>query len=523
MTKKGNDPNIIMTFRDFIPNPLRFWILILITLVFLFSGAVQMASASTQVSLFGFRQEDTMMMGYCAFVGMNLIFPILFPINFRFSSKTILSTVALVLIGCHLITLYTTNVFLLCFINFVAGTFRMIGAFETLVCAQLTITPSRNYAIFYCTIFFIVQGSAIFFGAQVAYVIEWMSWTHLHWLIIALLIGTWSTVYLLFRHYRSMKKIPLYGIDWAGYTLWCISFIAILFVTTYGKYYDWFDSIHIRFASAIAVGTLALNVYHMFRIKRPYISLETWRYKGMGKLILLFLALYVMLATPSSLQNSFMSKILHYDSLHVVYLNWFVLSGMVLSAFLCYFWFFRLKLKIRPMIFLSFACVVAYLISIYYLIDPETDIQKLYFPAFLRGIGLLLLYIVLTIYIANITPFKHNFQAICIVGMIRMSLGTALGSSLIDNWMHHLTAQNTMKLSLELDAVNPNIHLLDLSTLSAKLSQQVMMVSMKEIYGWMALFGVFLLLFIILERDVNMSSISFPKMRNIRHIFKRRE
>lgn len=511
----------ILVFREFVPDRIRFWLLILITLVFLFSGTVQLASITQQVGLFAFMDEDARMMGYAAFVGMNMIFPILFAIRFRYSTKTILSVVIIALITCHIATLYTTNVPLLCLINFIAGTFRMLGAFETMVCAQLTITPSRNYAIFYATIFFIVQGSALLFSTQTAYLMDYLSWRHVHWIVIILLLWSFVGIRTLFRHYYSMKKIPLYGIDWAGYALWCSSLLLLLYIATYGKYYEWFSSGYIRLASLLFFLTLLLNVYHMHHIKRPYISLETWKYKNLWKLVILFLALYVSLATVSSLQAGYMASILHYDPVHIAHLNWISLIGMAVSAILCYYWFVKYKQKIKPMIFIGYGSVVLYLLYVYLIIDPGTNFEMFYLPSFLRGFGLLLLYIVLTLYVANIVPFKHNFQALCIIGFIRMSVGTAIGASLIDNWMHYITVKNSMILGGELDAVNPLTHSMGISFLNLELNTQVFMLSMKEIYGWMLSAGILVLFIILFEKEIRQLNLYYPKMRTIRRLFKR--
>lgn len=144
MVKGTHDPARILACRDFVPDWLRFWSIILITLVYLFSGAIQLASAGQQVGGLSFLQEDTQMIGFSAFVGMNMIFPMLFRLRFRFSTKTILTAVTIILILCHLLTLYTVNVPLLCFINFIAGTFRMLGAFETPWYASNFLLPLRE-------------------------------------------------------------------------------------------------------------------------------------------------------------------------------------------------------------------------------------------------------------------------------------------------------------------------------------------------------------------------------------------
>ena len=67
----------IRCFRNFVPDPVRFWIMIVISLIYLLSGAAHMASMSYQVNGLSLLQEDTIMIGYMAFIGMNVSFPML--------------------------------------------------------------------------------------------------------------------------------------------------------------------------------------------------------------------------------------------------------------------------------------------------------------------------------------------------------------------------------------------------------------------------------------------------------------
>ena len=139
----------IRCFRNFVPDPVRFWIMIVISLIYLLSGAAHMASMSYQVNGLSLLQEDTIMIGYMAFIGMNVSFPMLFRLRFRFTTRSILLVSTVVIICCHVAILETANVWILCIINFIAGFFRMLAVFEAMVCIQLILTPTRNYAVFY--------------------------------------------------------------------------------------------------------------------------------------------------------------------------------------------------------------------------------------------------------------------------------------------------------------------------------------------------------------------------------------
>ena len=125
---------------------------------------------------------------------------------------------------------------------------------------------------------------------------------------------------------------------------------------------------------------------------------------------------------------------------------------MCLSAVICYY-YFRNRKGLRPFIIGGYGLFILYLLLMYFYINPECNIERFYFPSLIRGFGLLWLYIILTLYISYVVPFMHNFQSLCIIGFMRMSLGTPLGMSVIDNLMLYFTRKNTMLLSSEVDAL----------------------------------------------------------------------
>lgn len=63
--------------RDFVPEKLRPWIIILIAVVFQFSGGVYLAAVSEMGGALALKQEDIMMAGYASMVSMALSFAIL--------------------------------------------------------------------------------------------------------------------------------------------------------------------------------------------------------------------------------------------------------------------------------------------------------------------------------------------------------------------------------------------------------------------------------------------------------------
>ena len=177
-------PFSIPAIRNFVPEKLKPWVIILFVIVFQFSGGVYLAAVSEMVGSTALMQEDIMMAGYASMVGMALTFAIMFRLKFRFTSKVALLTCCTALIICNLISMYTRNVPVLIFACFIAGFFRMWGTFECNSTIQLWLTPKRDLSVFFCFIYFLVQGSIQLSGLATTYVTFFAKWEFMHWLLI---------------------------------------------------------------------------------------------------------------------------------------------------------------------------------------------------------------------------------------------------------------------------------------------------------------------------------------------------
>ena len=156
----------------------------------------------------------------------------------------------------------------------------------------------------------------------------------------------------------------------------------------------------------------------------------------------------------------------------------------------------------------------------YLYINPECNIEKFYFPAFIKGFALLWLYIILTLYISYIVPFVHNFQSLCIIGFMRMSLGTPIGMALIDNMLLFLQRKNLAILNSEIDSLNLRANEMPYNNLVSLVNQQIYMVSVKEMFGYLITGAIALLITMLFERkaQINNFKYSFPSMKQIRQL-----
>ena len=318
---------------------------------------------------------------------------------------------------------------------------------------------------------------------------------------IGMLMVVWICVMCLTRTIRLGKKIPLYGIDWIGLLLWTVMLFAIVFICIYGDFYDWLDSVQIRSCIVIAVVSLLININRMTSIRHPYIDPQVFRYKKFPVVLFLFLMLCLFLTTSSVLQNAFMTSILQYDTLNAISLNWCVFAGILAGAGIVFFRQAVLKKGYKLLISVGFTLIVMYQYYMYFLlIYPDLNIESLYLPNFLKGIGHGVLYISLTIYVAKHIPFKHFFQSLCVLSFIRTSIATPLGAAILNRWMKHLQRDNWGLLSRNMDNLHEWMPDVSLMQLYEEVNTQTMLTSLKELFGWICLLGTVFLVIVLSYR-----------------------
>ena len=513
-------PFSIPAMRSFVPEKLRPWIIILFVIVFQFSGGVYLSAVSEMVGSTALMQEDIMMAGYASMVGMALTFTVMFRLKFRFPSKTAFLTCSTVIIVCNLVCMYTRSIPVLVVACFVAGFFRMWATFECNSTIQLWLTPKRDLSVFFCFIYLLVQGCIQLSGLITAYTAFWAKWEFMHWLIVGLLLVVMLATVVLFRNFRSMPKLPLYGIDWLGGLMWGITVLCAIFVCVYGEHYEWYESEYIRMATIGGVVVLLLNLWRASFIRHPFIALTTWRYPVVYITLLLYIVIDILLAPSHLLEHIYMEGILGYDSLNVISMNWVVLAGVIAGAVFAYCTFALRKWRYKAMTVIAFVAITGYLMIFYFTIDYNLPKETLWLPVFLRSFGYVIIAICFITSLSRV-PFEHFFETISIQGFVSAGLGGALGSAILGHALQGAMKKNTMLLGSTLDRVNELAVSVPKGELYGVLQQQALMVSMKELYGWLTLFSLFcLLLFLLKESSIRPHKVLHPTYRSIRRLVK---
>lgn len=506
---------------NFVPRRLKPWLFIFFVLLVQFSGGVYLAAASDMVGTTALMQEDILMAGYASLIGMSVNFAVMFRIKFRFSNRTQLLSAAMVLIAANMICAHTASVPVLVLTCFVAGWFRMQATFACNSTIQLWLTPVRDMAIFFCYVYIVVDGVIQLSGIATIYTAFFSQWEYMHWIMTGLLVLMMVMVILLVRPVRGPMYIPLLGIDWIGSLLWAGFMMSFTFVCVYGNFYDWWYAPEIWQATVFGLVCAGINLWRATFLHHPYISYMALTNRNVRRATAIYLVFFTLMATEHVFEHTYAANILGFDETNLIDLNWYVLAGIIVGCAFTYFTFALRKWRYKTMTAIGFALAVVYLAWSYFFIDYGVEKEMLFLPLFFRGAASVIISIVfLTSIVQSGLPFQVFPQALTINGFTGAVMGATFGPAVVGELLRHTMARNAALLSSAITDFNPDAVHIPLGQMYGMVQLQAMIVSMKEIYGWLLILGLTSLVLILVSYSPLRPWAIFPKWKTIRRVLR---
>lgn len=514
-------PFDIPDIPNFIPRRAKPWIFIFFLLIIQFSGGLYLAAASEMVGTTGLMQEDILMAGYAMLVGMSINFAVMFRLKFRFSNRVGLLICGTLLIIANFISATTESVPLLVASCFVAGWTRMWATFICNSTIQLWITPVRDMAIFFCYVYIVVDSVIQLSGICTVYTSFYSQWEYMQWIMIGLLALMMILVMILVRPVKGPMQIPLLGIDWIGAGLWGIVMLCFTFVCVYGNYYDWLESEEIIGAIVIGAACTAINLWRATFLHHPYISFTALTNHNVLRATLIYLVFFTLLGTEHVFEHSYAASVLGFDETNLIDLNWYVFAGIVTGCIFTYLTFALRRWRYRTMTAIGFALALVYLAYFYFLIDYGVEKEMLFLPLFARGAASVIISIV---FLTSILQGGMHFfvfpQALTVNGFTGAVMGATLGPAIIGEFLRHCMAKNSALIGSAMTDTNMVATTMPLGELYGTVQLQALVVSMKEIYGWLTIAAIISLTVIIVGYGPVRPSVIFPKWRTIRKLIR---
>lgn len=220
-------------------------------------------------------------------------------------------------------------------------------------------------------------------------------------------------------------------------------------------------------------------------------------------------------------EHSYAANILGFDETNLIDLNWYVLAGIIVGCAFTYYTFALRKWRYKTMCAIGFALAAMYLGYFYFLIDYCVEKEMLFIPLFFRGAASVIISIVfLTSIVQSGLPFQVFPQVLTVNGFTGAVMGATLGPAIIGEVLRHVMAKNASLLGSVVTDFNPDTAHIPMQELFGLVQTQALVVSMKEIFGWLLIVALLSLLTILLSYSSLRPNAIFPKWKTVRRVLR---
>lgn len=505
-------------FRPWVPR----WLVFVTSMIVLFpilliNGAYTGSSVDVSSSL-GVLSEDISMAYFAASAGMAMAYPFVPIIRPVATTKTIILVVLFCQLILSAICASTSYIEIIIVCSFFIGYFKAFTLMEIIFIIMPILSPSgtRNefYAKFYPITISVGQLSLVL-TAELA---DLYQWQYMYIFLIALLLFAMVMVVITMAFGRRLIRIPYKEVDWYSFFQYSIVLVLLIYIFTYGKTNDWFASRNILLASFLAPILAWMFIRRQLMTeKKPFVDLSVLKNRN-SSVAYLFSFLLMFFASFTILTSSYVNSVLRLNSAKANELYLYMIPGIILGGFICYY-MFKKEIRMAWLIFIGFACFTLAIGLLYFEVSSTGLYENLIFPMFLKGLGMLTLFIALAVYsVQGLEPNQLIYNTFFTIST-RSALAPALGSSILSNWLYRSQQSNIVKLSEGIDQLNPLVNSqysqsynsalssglsiedaqhMATNTLYNKILIQATTVSIKEILGYMLIMGIFILIVILL-------------------------
>lgn len=477
--------------KDFVPKAVRPWLYVVMALCFQVSAARYLGALNEIIGATAQMREDVLMCLYCNLAGMALWFPMLFRMKFRFTNKTLLVAASLTVLVTNLLIGYVTWLPLLWLLCFIEGIAKIQGTFECMSNIQLWMTPKRDMTIFFPLLHIVILTSMNLQDFMSAYFGMLGDWRLMHWFVAGV-----HCVVLLFlltcvRHFRFMRPLPLYGSDWTSMALWAALLVQVAYVLNYGDWYAWFNHDVVWYLTGSILITFALILHRMTHVRHPYINPRVFTgFRYVKQILVLVCFVECLFGTEHILEEIYLEEVMHYSTIVNATLCAPACVGCVCGCLFSLFWLQKvMRMSYIRLGIIGSCMLLVYMAMMYLLVSPAVSIEMLYLPLFCRGFAYTTLSIVFFCSLHDVMDFNHFFQGLGVFNMLHMLVGGCLGCAVYAKMIGWYVADGFSRYT------SGALWLHNSSAIgSPSITDEMLLVGVKAVYGWACYGCVFLIL-----------------------------
>ncbi len=405
-------------------------------------------------SSLGVFSEDISMGYYATSVGMAVAYPIVRYVLDAIPPKALLlgdlPIQALLSFCCT----YSNNMDIIIVCSFFIGLLKAFVMLWFIIHIQPLFTPGNVRSEFYSYFFPLVFAMGQISMAVTAQLAYFYDWRYMYYFMMLGILVAIVFVLICFRYAQIPIRFPLAAIDYRGIVIISTAMLMILYVFTYGKVLDWFAAPKILAYVFVAPLLVALFVWQQRSSETPYIHLSILRRpKSVVGFLYMFLTLFF--SSSSTLTTTYLTSVLGVDSVHTNTLSLFLIPGFALGGFICFWWFRWQRWRFRFLIAGGMACYVVYFGILYFGISPSSTYEMLYFPMFIRGLGMMVLVIAFGVFVVEEIDHKLMLTNAFFVIAVRSAFAPVMGVSFYNNALYYLQQRALTRLSEQVTLADP--------------------------------------------------------------------
>jgi MFS family permease len=414
-------------FYAWVPLYIRLPVLFTLFLVILVANGIFLSTITDIYSNLAVESEPYTQAYNAMYIGMGLGLIAHVRLKLRFSNKSLLMAGLLTMLLMNIVCATTKSPALAVTACLVLG-FAKISALIEIYIIWIYIwskklDTSRVYPFVYFTA---LSGLYLMYwvNSRLSYIYDWR---YAYILVIVLLLICILFTIIFTENHPLKEKLPFYRFDFLGLFLLGGSMMSLNYAVVCGMVEDWFNSNRIIAAFLVAAILFLAFIARELSTRHPIFNLDLFKRQTfrLGLFYLLLLALF----TPSTMQSAFAGGVLHFETYRIMELNLYLIPGILIGCFLCYFWYYY-KLDPEPLMLIGFSAFVIYHVWMYNSFSNDFTINDFVFPSIIKGLGTAVLYISLGLYTTNKLPLMGILGASGALIITRSFIGGGISSAI---------------------------------------------------------------------------------------------
>lgn len=233
-------------------------------------------------------------------------------------------------------------------------------------------------------------------------------------------------IVLSMRSIRQVRPYPLFSLDWGSFILYSLLVLAFGYMMVYGQEVYWFSDTKMLIALILTISLCLIFIIRQKALKRVYIHMNVFKSR---KFLLGCLVLYMMYIERFSLAiaNQYFLQVLHLDPIHLSYVQWFNILGIVVGVVFSLYWILS-KRSVKWMWSIGYCSLLLFHQIMFFSFESDGNDYYFYIPLVIHGLGVGLIMVPTILFVISSVKNHLGVSAAAVCLLIRyLGYTTSIG------------------------------------------------------------------------------------------------